>query len=199
MFENETMVCDSCTFEVFGNKKELTDTKCPTCEKGTLRIAADYRHVYLYAKGHYDPDSGASLRGDKDNVLEELKLILSRRCGIAPEDYAVGDVIGCLTTVVYKHLDKEYRFFDLIMKSFKGGTLNTLFISETSCATVPRMLNAMMSLLAFVKTSEIEGCLGHKSEAIQSDLDKLRAKRANVSTESQLVVDGPIAEVEDGV
>ena len=57
----------------------------------------DYRHVWLYAKGHYE----------RDDCLEDLKIIIAERCLLYPEHVSTEEVFNVLLTITQEHMQKH--------------------------------------------------------------------------------------------
>jgi hypothetical protein len=67
-------------------------------------------HVIIYAKGWYK----------KTNIIEDLKIIYARRCGLKPEHMCIPLIYDCLTTLVYEMCIKskwDFRRFMVRMFS----------------------------------------------------------------------------------
>jgi len=70
-----------------------------------------YTHFYLYAKGHYMKS---------DDIIDDLKYILSERSAIPVERCLATDIVDILLSLVYKHITEsgnpEMYFKDFIIK-----------------------------------------------------------------------------------
>ena len=70
----------------------------------------DYNHVYLYAKHHYK----------RTDTITDLKIILSKRSLIDIEFISGEDIIGCLTEITWKEINRcgnpTYEFNDFVMR-----------------------------------------------------------------------------------
>ena len=70
-----------------------------------------YTHFYLYAKGHYMKS---------DDIIDDLKYILSERSAIPVERCLATDIVDILLSLVYKHITEsgnpEMYFKDFILK-----------------------------------------------------------------------------------
>ncbi len=62
------------------------------------------RHIFLYAKGHYQ---------EKD-VIEDMKKILERRCALDAEHITVNDICHVLMPIVYNFINNEYQFTNFV-------------------------------------------------------------------------------------
>jgi len=69
------------------------------------------RHFYLYAKGHYQ----------KNDTLEDLKILLGEYCMAYPEHISTDDVLDHLLRLAHKQFKNEYSFLkfmsDLLPKN----------------------------------------------------------------------------------
>jgi len=56
------------------------------------------RHIYLYAKGHYQ----------KSDMVEDMKVLLCERSG--SKHITTEDIIIVLSSLVYPYIENQYRF-----------------------------------------------------------------------------------------
>jgi len=88
-------------------------------------------HIYLYAKGWYA----------REDVLEDLKKILSHRSGIPSEDITFVNILTVLTPLVFKELKlKSYGFYEFLRRI-------SLFSSDIEKS----LLKELLSILTTVK------------------------------------------------
>ena len=63
------------------------------------------RHIYLYAKGHYQ----------KGDLIEDLKRIVGERSSVLPEYITIQDIIVVLVSITYSVMVTKNHFKDSIM------------------------------------------------------------------------------------
>lgn len=63
------------------------------------------RHVYLYAKNHYQ----------HTDVIEDMKQIFSVRNGISPEYIRTGDMARMLLSMAYPHIETKHQFMEFVL------------------------------------------------------------------------------------
>lgn len=59
----------------------------------------DWRHIILYAKGHYR----------KTATIKDLQSIIGRLCGINPEDVGLADILHVVTDLFVKHTSDNQK------------------------------------------------------------------------------------------
>ena len=67
----------------------------------------DYRHIYLYAKGHYY----------KDDSIEDLKVIIGARCNLEPQHVSTEEVFRVLLTITHQHM-REDLYVRMLLEAF---------------------------------------------------------------------------------
>jgi hypothetical protein len=55
-------------------------------------------HLYLYAKGHYE----------KNDVVEDLKIIVGQICGIDPKHLSTNDVARFVIKYAFQHMNEQF-------------------------------------------------------------------------------------------
>ncbi len=98
----------------------------------------DRRHLYLYAKGHYE----------KNDIVKDLRVIVAKMCMMYPEHVVEGDIAHWLLEEVYKHIktkDDFFRFFSLTYYSW-GNKID--------------IIRNSLSFLKFIKVKDIDIELG---------------------------------------
>lgn len=67
-------------------------------------MAKEDRHIFLYAKGHYQ----------RNDIVKDMKKILGKRSGINGQHIHIGNVHYVLTALVWHYINHEFRFVDFI-------------------------------------------------------------------------------------
>jgi hypothetical protein len=101
------------------------------------------RHIFLYAKYHYQQNS----------VIEDLKKILSERSNIDAEYITFDDILIVLFSIVFNYIKTEYRFLELFQDIFR----RTEIYKQTSREAV---IESFLSVLRFIKVKDIPFKLG---------------------------------------
>ena len=114
-----------------------------------------YSHYYLYAKGWYKKS---------DDIIDDLKKIYSKIYGIEEKYVEVGHIISLLAKLAYKHIKKEYQFFDFIDYLNPNSFANKLY--KTEYEFNKNLINACLKIIAFTQIGEWEGYLEEADENI---------------------------------
>lgn len=104
-------------------------------------------HIYLYAKHHYKRSK---------NKFTDLRKIYARRNGVNRGDITNSDILGMMTTLVYKHITNEQQFTRFISGCFSGYRKNKYF-KTLQGATLNSLLDQLLSALALTKVKEESG------------------------------------------
>ena len=101
----------------------------------------DYRHIYLYAKGHYK----------RTDVIEDLRKILAERNALEPEDVAKFVILNVVSKLAFNEIKNDDRFQKLIEEFFTyvpDTDGKTRLYSEDT--TLIHVINRMLAILANV-------------------------------------------------
>lgn len=69
-----------------------------------------FRHIYLYAKGHYQRDPMIS------GLKSDLSRIIGAVCGLDHIHIPIRDIYQILCGLVYRHFKQESHFTDMMMR-----------------------------------------------------------------------------------
>jgi hypothetical protein len=90
-------------------------------------------HIWLYAKNWYK----------KTDIIEDLKVIMGKRCALYPEQVKQKDIEIILLDIMYHHINNEYRFNDFVLSCVEDGVIKTC-----------------LSFMAITEVKDIEGGIG---------------------------------------
>ena len=114
-----------------------------------------YSHVYLYSKGWYQ----------KNDAIEDLKVILGHRCGIDPKYVAVETILECLLSLVYKYFIsgnngalrfREFMFDCFKYKNWGSNCITSLFVTRDSITDGETVILNCLGKISIVEISDIE-------------------------------------------
>lgn len=124
-----------------------------------LVMMNSYRHFYLYAKHWYK----------RQDVVEDLKLLIKNRSGCDPKDLNIGDIYQNLNGLVWQAISRsgnpEHFFNEFIMDTtFPENRWKYTGEPHESHEIV--ILKKFLSILSLTKKSDIDGELGEPDPKI---------------------------------
>lgn len=133
------------------------------------------RHFYLYAKGHYKAtEVSVHTLGEVDekpicrrkDAIQDLKILMGKRCGYAPEDATVGDVLSVLLSVAYPHIIKlpENMLKEFLVDLNSNNAWK--YGAESSDSYAVRLCHKLLSILALTKVCDIPFELGEPDPSV---------------------------------
>ncbi len=112
----------------------------------------EHSHLILYAKNWYK----------RTDVIEDIKQIISVRCGIDKEFISNGNVVDYVSEVVFPFIKTDGGFSHFLARIFNGHCYFGLNPSNTTSIEI--VLKELLSILSIVQVKE--------GDKILIDLDK---------------------------
>ena len=102
----------------------------------------DVRHLYLYAKGHYQ----------RTDITKDLKVIVGKLTMMYPEHVDIGNILFWLTKEVYKYITDYDDFFNFISAYFPE---NKYLYEDINQDSYYILIRKCLSILSLTSVDEI--------------------------------------------
>lgn len=107
-------------------------------------------HFYLYAKGHYQ----------RDDSIEDLKILLGEYCGTEPSYLSVDDVLSKMVSLVHKEFSKdytEYKFTEFMSDILPRNRWKFINDVDEVITLEEVIIKKCLSVLRFARVKDLGG------------------------------------------